>query len=238
MKELIPMDDMGVFASKKDIVLVDSRWVAKAFEKEHKNVLRDIEKILDPESGLSTEFNRLNFEPITYKDSRGRKQKAYGLTREGFTILAMGYTGKKAMTFKEAYINRFNEMEEQLKSLISARVQFPLLTAQIKAVHGDDAKPYHYSNEADMLNRIVLGMTAKQYREVHDIPKGESIRPHLRTDQIAMLEHLQMIDLGLIMAVKDYQQRKIFLQAAAMNALGKYGTTRESIAIPALEDAG
>ena len=236
MKELIPMDDMGVFASKRDIVLVDSRWVAKAFEKEHKNVLRDIDRILNVESGLSGEFGRLNFEQSSYRNQQNKKQPCYLMTRDGFTVLAMGYTGKRAMAFKEAYINRFNEMEEQLNNLISARVQFPLLTAQIKTIHGDDAKPYHYSNEADMLNRIVLGMTAKQYREKNEISKGEPIRPHLRPDQIAMLEYLQMVDLGLIMAVPDYQQRKVFLQAAAMNAVGKYGTTKDSIAFPALED--
>ena len=230
MKELIPMDEMGMFASKKDVVMVDSRWVAKAFEKSHDNVLKDVRRILDQDSGYSEQFRLVNFHESSYWNSQNKKMPCFLMTRDGFTALAMGYTGKKAARFKEAYIHRFNDMEEQLKNLISARVQFPLLTAQIKAIH-EDAKPYYYSNEADMLNRIVLGMTAKQYREANDIPKGDSIRPYLRPDQIAMLEHLQMIDLGLVMAVPDYQQRKMFLQAAAVNALGKYGTTRESIAI-------
>lgn len=231
MTELIPMDEMGVFATKKNVVMVDSRWVAKAFRKRHDNVVRDIDKMISPESGLSHEFNLLNFEEISYKDTRGRDQRAYGLTKDGFTVLVMGYTGKKAMAFKEAYINRFNQMEEQLKSLIAARVQFPLLMEHIKTIKGDDAKPYHYSNEADMLNRIVLGVSAKQFREKYRIPKGESIRPYLRADQIAMLDYLQTMDMGLVMAVQDYQQRKMYLQAAAVNAIGKYGTTRDSIAI-------
>ena len=56
MRELIPMDDMGVFASKEDVVYVDSRWVAKVFDKTHDNVLKDVRRIMDPESGYSYSF--------------------------------------------------------------------------------------------------------------------------------------------------------------------------------------
>lgn len=233
MQELIPMDDMGIFASKNDVVLVDSRWVAKAFEKEHKNVLKNIDDILAPESGYSEEFGRLNFQPTSYKDSWNRKQRCYAITRDGFCLLVMGFTGKKAARFKEAYINRFNQMEEQLKNLVSARIEFPLLMEQVRLAH-EAPKPYHYSNEADMLNRIVLGMTASKFREKHALKKDERIRPHLRPDQIAMLDFLQTMDMGLVLGVPDFQQRKALLQSAAFNAVGKYGTTRESISFPAL----
>ena len=63
----------------------------------------------------SEEFNRHNFAEITYTDSRGRKQPEYLMTKDGFTILAMGFTGAKAMQFKESYINAFNKMENLLK---------------------------------------------------------------------------------------------------------------------------
>ena len=52
----------------------------------------------------------------------------------------------------------------------------------------------HFSNECDMLNRIVLGMTAKQFRLANDIEKGKSIRPYLSKEQIDMLETLQKVD--------------------------------------------
>lgn len=77
MKELIPMDEFGLMAGKDYVARVDSRIVAEAFGKQHKNVLRDIEKITEPKSGLSEEFTRLNFEPISYKDQYGRKQPSY-----------------------------------------------------------------------------------------------------------------------------------------------------------------
>jgi Rha family phage regulatory protein len=211
MKELIPKDKYGIFADRKDTARVDSLYVAERFEKEHKNVLRDIAKITDPKSGLSKEFARLNFEPISYTDGWNRKQKAYAMTRDGFTMLVMGYTGQKAMKFKELYIKRFNKMEQFIKTLVSARKEFPLLTENIKLLH-DNPKPYHFSNECDMLNRIVIGMSAKQFRLVNGIEKGKSIRPYLSDEQISMLETLQKVDVGLLVAVPDYEQRKRYLE--------------------------
>ncbi len=211
MRELIPKDELGVFADTNDTARVDSLFVAECFEKEHKNVLRDIQRITAPNSGLSSDFIQLNFEPISYHDARNRKQKAYALTRDGFTMLVMGYTGAKAMKFKEMYIKRFNEMEQFIKSLVSARQEFPLLTENIKLLH-DHPKPYHFSNECDMLNRIVVGMSAKQFRLANDIEKGKSIRPYLSDDQIRMLEILQKVDVGLLVAVPDYEQRKRYLE--------------------------
>lgn len=211
MKQLIPMDEFGVFADAHDTARVDSRFVAAFFEKEHKHVLRDIRAITEPKSGLSTEFIERNFVPISYKDSTGRKLPCYAMTRDGFTILVMGYTGAKAMQFKEAYIKRFNEMERYVAAMVSARQQFPQLTENIKLLH-DDPKPYHFSNECDMLNRLAIGMTAKQYREAHGIPKGESIRPYLSQQEIESLELLQRVDIGLMVAVPDFQQRKRHLE--------------------------
>ena len=104
MKELIPKDEYGIFADVHDTARVDSLFIAECFEKSHNHVVRDIEKILSPQSGLSEEFNESNFGRITYTDSRGRKQKSYAMTRDGFTMLVMGYTGAKAMRFKELYI--------------------------------------------------------------------------------------------------------------------------------------
>ncbi|MCB7304088.1 Rha family transcriptional regulator [Bariatricus massiliensis] len=211
MKELIQKDEYGIFADTHDTARVDSLYVADYFEKSHNHVVRDIKKILSPQSGLSEEFNVSNFGRITYTDSRGRKQKAYAMTRDGFTMLVMGYTGAKAMKFKELYVKRFNEMEKFIKALVSARQEFPLLTANIKLLH-DAPKPYHFSNECDMLNRIVLGMTAKQFRLANNIEKGKSIRPYLSKEQIDMLETLQKVDVGLLVAFPNYEDRKRHLE--------------------------
>ncbi len=230
MKQMIPMDEYGVFADSREVARVDSRFVARFFEKNHRDVLRSIHSMLEPDSGFSTDFTERNFALSSYRDSSGRSLPCYALTRDGFTALAMGFTGKKAAQFKEMYIRRFNEMEKFICTLVSAREQFPKLTAQIRMLH-PDAKPYHYVNECDMLNRIVLGMSARQFREAHGLKKGQSIRPYLRDDQIAMLDLLQTADIGLMIAVPDYHQRKRQLEWYAMNSAGHFGTTRESVAL-------
>ena len=97
MKELIPMDSYGMFADMHDTARVSSLKVAEMFQKDHDKVCRDIENL-----DCSKEFNIANFGGITYTDSRGRKQKAYAMTRDGFVFLCMGYRGKKAAQFKEA----------------------------------------------------------------------------------------------------------------------------------------
>ena len=88
-----------------------SLQVAEYFGKEHYNVIRDIKDVI---SKCSESFNALNFEAVEYTDSKGEKRPMYLLTRDGFTIVAMGYTGAKAMQFKEQYIAAFNAMEHQL----------------------------------------------------------------------------------------------------------------------------
>lgn len=220
MKELIPKDKYGVFADMSDTARVDSMFVARFFEKEHKNVLADIRKILNPNSGLSEDFGRLNFQPTSYTDLWNRKQAAYAMTRDGFTMLVMGYTGQKAMGFKEMYIRRFNEMEQFIKTLVAARKEFPLLTENIKLLH-DNPRPYHFSNECDMINRIVTGMSAKQFRQAHGIEKGTSIRPYLTAEQVSMMETLQKVDIGLLVAVPDYEHRKRYLEWYKIKLLEK-----------------
>ena len=206
MKEIVPKDSYGIFADSNDTARVDSVFVAKVFGREHKTVLKAIENL-----DCSEEFNRQNFMPTSYKDSQGRKQKAVAMTKDGFTFLVMGFTGKKAAKFKELYIRRFNEMEQYIKTLVSARNEFPLLTESIKLLH-DEPKPYHFSNECDMINRLVLGVSAKQFRQSNGIEKHGSIRPYLTAEQIKLLDTLQKADVGLLISVPDFEQRKQYLK--------------------------
>ncbi|EAA8353954.1 Rha family transcriptional regulator [Salmonella enterica] len=84
--------------------------VAEYFRKLHKNVIQKIETL-----ECSPEFNRLNFKPVDYTDAKGEKRPAYQITKNGFVFLVMGFTGKKAAIFKEAYIAEFDRMENELR---------------------------------------------------------------------------------------------------------------------------
>ena len=100
---------MPTLSIAKGHPVVSSLSIAEHFGKEHKNVLRDIKSLEIPE-----EFNALNFELVEYADAKGESRPAYNLTRDGFTILVMGFTGKAAMQWKIRYIEAFNAMEREL----------------------------------------------------------------------------------------------------------------------------
>jgi Rha family phage regulatory protein len=92
-----------------------SRKVADVFEKQHKDVLRAIRDLEIPESYRERNFTLTVYEQPNPSGGKPIEHPEYLITRDGFTILAMGFTGKKAMEFKIAFINAFNTMEEELK---------------------------------------------------------------------------------------------------------------------------
>ena len=85
--------------------------VSEVFHKRHTEVLRGIRLLCDntPES-----FYGRNFASVEYTDAKGERRPMYTMTRDGFTLLVMGYTGKDAMRFKLEYIEAFNAMEKEL----------------------------------------------------------------------------------------------------------------------------
>ncbi len=183
---------------------------ADEFERQHGHILRLIDEITQSTSGVSADFRLLNFEESYYKDASGKRNREILMTKDGFVLVAMEIKGTKARKFKEAYIRRFNQMESFIKSLQAAKLEHPAFTDAIMNAH-EEPKHYHFSNEADMINRVVLGMSAKQFREANGITKGESIRRYLTTEQIQAVETLQQVDIGLIVAIPDFQQRKEIL---------------------------
>ncbi|MFZ4537838.1 Rha family transcriptional regulator [Propionivibrio sp.] len=107
---------------KADHPVTTSLRVAEIFGKQHKNVLQNIREIM---AQVPENFNRLNFQPVEYLDEKGESRPAYELTRDGFTLLAMGFTGSAAMAFKLAFIERFNAMEQQLHSRATIGISIP-----------------------------------------------------------------------------------------------------------------
>ena len=91
-------------------LVVSSRQVAENFGKRHDNVMRDI---------VAYQKDLLNFEEMFYEttspDAYGRAQKTYLMNRDGFSLLAMGFTGSEALEWKLKYIQAFNEMEKTIK---------------------------------------------------------------------------------------------------------------------------
>lgn len=101
MNNLVIVNDNQIVVSSKDI--------AEHFGKQHKHVLEIIREILVAENSATKFYHE------TTHQNRGKDYKAYLMNRDGFSLLAMGFTGKKALQWKLKYIEAFNEMEETLK---------------------------------------------------------------------------------------------------------------------------
>lgn len=100
---------------KSSVPMTTSLKVAEIFGKMHKNVLQAIENL-----GCSKEFKDANFQPCVYETKSGfgyRKFPMYRLTRNGFVLLTMGFTGAKAVQFKLWYIAEFNRMEQYIRNM-------------------------------------------------------------------------------------------------------------------------
>ena len=123
MTEFLPM-----ITERRGTPVTTSRAVAEQFGKRHDHVLRDIESLLKDLAapklgaleGLSDtygeEFAKANFIESEYTDAQGKPRPMYLLTRDGFTLLAMGFTGARALQFKVAYIDAFNRMEQIIRN--------------------------------------------------------------------------------------------------------------------------
>ena len=105
-----------VFVGHDGQAVTNSVKVAEKFGKEHKHVLESIRKLMTAENSAVLQM----FEESTYINEQNKTQPMYLMNRDGFTLLAMGFTGTKAMEFKIDYINAFNKMESKIKkSLIT-----------------------------------------------------------------------------------------------------------------------
>lgn len=106
MTELLTISNGQPTASSRDI--------AEHFGKEHKNVLRDIENLI---GGLPNfEHTPMFFKTTYIHPQNGQAYPMYLMNRDGFTLLAMGFTGKEALEWKIKYINAFNAMEQELRN--------------------------------------------------------------------------------------------------------------------------
>jgi Rha family phage regulatory protein len=120
---------------KNNKATTTSMLVAQEFGKAHKNILRDINRLINED-----DETRLNFEQSSYTADNGQIYPAYILDKDGFVLLAMSFTGSKALQFKKAYIKAFNEMEKQLKEPRRTLTTMDLLQLNIQAIEQLTAK--------------------------------------------------------------------------------------------------
>lgn len=151
-------------------VVVSSRDVAEKFQKLHKDVLESIRQILAAENSATKLFFETTFE------SRGKQYPEFLMNRDGFSLLAMGFTGKEALQWKLKYIEAFNRMEQELKQQFKAPTtlkealrlaleQQEKIEEQQKAI--EEAKPKVLFAEAVASSKttILIGELAKMLKQ-------------------------------------------------------------------------
>ena len=196
---------------KEERVAVTSLDVAEVFEKEHRRVLQDIRELK-----CSEKFGQLNFVQSTYVNLQNKKQPMAIMTKDGFILLVMGYTGEKAMQFKEAYIKQFNVMEKQLIGKQTERAKGiavrQSLTDTIARVKENERMHGHaYSNYTNLIYKLLFDKNANQLREQFEISKNDELRACFTQDDLQAIQDKEMLVNGLLASGWGYDQIKEFM---------------------------
>ena len=205
---LVKLEKFG----KEERAVCTSMDVAETFGKAHDKVMRDIREL-----GCSPEFNAANFGDIYYMDSMNRKQKAYVMTRDGFTLLVMGYTGDLAMKFKEAYIRQFNAMESALLGKRIERekgvaVRQALTKALQQSAENERMHGHAYSNYTNCIYKVLFGKNAAQLRDEFNIGKTDCLRDCFTSEQLRAVQSMECLVSGLVDCGWGYDQIKSFIE--------------------------
>lgn len=214
--------------NQEEILTASSRDVAEKFEKEHKNVLQSIEALKD--QMVTAEFSALFFE-TSYKAGTGKSYKEYQMTRDGFSLLVMGFTGERVLRWKLDYIRAFNEMEKELKRLYSERQKWEverqkgvvirhILTDTIKMKIADSPhKKFAYPNYTKLIYKAIFGKSIKELQCEYGVKGKESIRDYITSDELKQIESMEMLVSSLINCGWGYNQIKNFIQENSTNML-------------------
>lgn len=145
-------------------IVVSSKQVAEHFGKEHKHVLESIREILAVEKSATKFFAESTFE------NRGKEYPMLLMNRDGFTLLAMGFTGKKALEWKLKYIQAFNQMEEQIKTLLAPSYQItdPIERAKKWIEEESQRKQLEEKNQFLIAENVELATENEQLAEKLD----------------------------------------------------------------------
>ncbi|WP_096024540.1 Rha family transcriptional regulator [Campylobacter lanienae] len=158
MNEVIVINGQNVeFEVVNSGVFTTSLSVANVFNKRHSDILAQIREF------PTDDFTERNFPLSEYADSTGRKLPCYNLTRDGFSLLVMGFTGEKAYRWKIEFIKAFNKMEAMIKAAKNSNLNLQSKFAEIlsalkeKSNEADEYKAKYYEsleNEVKLLRQV------------------------------------------------------------------------------------
>jgi len=226
IRDLKTIDFMGLFSPDGEQIKLRTKDMAKRFNKRHNDLVAIIERRLETiksMEGKQYEPFVLNFEESKYK-SGGREYKEYILTKDGFIFVAMSLEGLEAEKLKIDYINLFNAMAELIITRGLAKIGYKQMSSAVKDHRdrlGKDIQWFHYAREADMLNKIVLGMTAKQFKDVNNMEIHEATREMIPEWKLAFIDKLERFNTDLLEMDMSFTEREAFITKRYMKELEK-----------------
>ena len=195
---------------KETVPMTDSLKVADVFGKRHKNIIQAVKEL-----DCSEEFRRLNFQPSYYLNEQNKRQPKFNMTQDGFTFLVMGFRGKKAAEFKEAYIKQFNEMREWISKREHLSTNQHILNDAIQMRF--DGEHFAYSRENNLVYIVALGATRKKWLADNLYPNDVEIRECLNAKQLKLVELLTIENAVFIKLGMNYTDRKTRLLETALH---------------------
>lgn len=164
----------------------------------------------------SDEFRLLNFEESYYINAQNKHQPMVMMTRDGFTLLAMGYTGELAMKFKEGYIKQFNAMEAALRGkLIEREKGIAVRQALTKALQQSNENTrmhgHAYSTYTNCIYKVLFGMDAARLREKFEIKKSDNLRGCFSPEELRAVQSMECLVSGLVDCGWEYSRIKEFI---------------------------
>lgn len=181
--------------------------VADFFGKRHDDVLKKI-RILKADCNPDFYFRNFAEVIVEYQNGKGGTQQApaFEITKDGFTLLVMGFTGKKALDFKIAYINRFNEMESALHPALA------LTNGQHYVVAKDGVVIYHLPLTEKTSKRYIAPVAScsriENIKKSTYMPEHQAQEIRVRMDRLLGMFHpfsSQFSDaLGVIRVLRGY----------------------------------
>ena len=195
---------------KETVPMTDTLKVAEVFGKRHKNIIQAVKEL-----DCSNEFRRLNFQPSYYLNEQNKRQPKFNMTQHGFTFLVMGFRGKKAAEFKEAYIKQFNEMREWISKREHLSTNQHILNDAIQMRF--DGEHFAYSRENNLVYIVALGATRKKWLADNLYPNDVEIRECLNAKQLQLVELLTIENAVFIKLGMNYTERKTRLLETALH---------------------
>ena len=192
----------------KDEAFTNSLIIAEGTGVEHRAVIQ----LIATHKKHFEELGRVTFQMLPFGTKGGiQKVKICRLNEQQATFLiTLMRNTPVVVEFKKELVKQFFEMREFIRTLVDSRKDYAIVTEQIAQLH-ENPKPYHFSNEINMINKLATGMSTKKFREVHNIPKGESIRPYMTAEQLKLMDKLQRVDVGLMLVIPEFEKRKLRL---------------------------